>query len=169
MKPSTKYGLINAGVGVLWAMILYVTGLNRNASAMWIQFLGLIIPIICIVQATKLFRETEGNGYNSFGQTFRLGFIITSIGAVIGGIYHFIFLKFIDPTFIDFQMNQQLEKLQERGLSEEMIDKQIQMTSKFMTPVAQFGFAIVFGLLFSAIIALIMAAILKKPNPDVIS
>ena len=50
-----------------------------------------------------------------------------------------------------------------------MIDKQIQMTSKFMTPVAQFGFAIVFGLLFSAIIALIMAAILKKPNPDVIS
>ena len=169
MKPSIKFGLINAGVGVLWAMIMYVTGLNRNASAMWIQFFGIIVPIICIVQATKVFRETEGNGYNSFGQTFRIGFMITSIGAVIGGIYHFIFLKFIDPTFIDFQMNQQLEKLQEKGLSEEMIDSQIQMTGKFMTPIAQFGFAIVFGLIFSALTALIMAAIIKKPNPDEIS
>jgi len=169
MKPSVKFGLINAGLGILFAMLMYVTGLNRNPSATWIPFLGLIVPVICIVQAAKLFRETEGNGFISFGETFRIGFVITSIGAFFGSIYHFLFLKFIDPSFIDFQMNQQLEKLQEKGLSEEMIDSQIQIASKFMTPIAQFGFAISFGILFGAIMALIMAAIVKKPNPEVIS
>ncbi len=169
MKPSTKFGLINAGAGVLWAMIMYVTGLNRNAAFMWIQFIALIIPIICIIQVTKIYLQTEGNGFISFGKAFNLAFKVTSIGAIIGAFYHFLYLKFIDPSYVDYQMNLQLEKLQERGMSEDMIEKQITMIGKWMTPMAQCGFAIVVGIIMAAVISLIMAAIVKKPNPDAIS
>ncbi len=169
MKPSVKFGLINAGLGILFAMILYVTGLNRNAHANLIQMIGFVFPIYCIAMAAKEVRQTNNNGFISFGETFRLGFAITAIGALVGAAYHFVYLKFIDPTYIDFQMNQQLEKLQESGLSEEMIDNQIQMTAKFMTPISQFGFGLVFGILFGVLLSLIMAAIVKKPNPETIS
>ncbi len=164
MKPSVKYGLISGVVGVLFNLVMYITGINRTGSMQMIQWLGLIIPITCMYFAIKTYKEEIGNGWITFGKAFNQAFMVGLIGGVIGSVYHFLYIKFIDPTFIDFQMNQQLEKMTDRGMSEEMIEQAMKQTAPFMTPPVQLGFAILFSLFFAAVLGLLLAGLMKKPN-----
>ena len=116
--------------------------------------------------AIKSYREEIGNGWITFGKAFNQAFITGLIGGLIGSAYHFCYLKFIDPTYIDYMMQQQLEKMTEKGMSDETIDKAMKKMSPFMAAPVQFGFALFFTLFIAAVLGLIMAAIMKKPNPE---
>ena len=164
MKPSVKFGLINGGIGVLFNLILYITGLNRGSNSF--QMIGLIIPIVCMVLAIKSYKEEIGNGWINFGKAFNLAFIVGLIGGAIGSVYHFLFIKFIDPSFIQFQLQQQQEKLADKGYDDVFIESALKRTEPFLAPPVQFGIAMVISVLFAAVIALIIAGIMKKPNPE---
>ena len=169
MKPAVKYGLINGAVGVLFNLVMYITGINRTGSMQIIQWLTVIIPIAFMYLAIKAYREEIGNGWITFGKAFNQAFIVGLVGGVIGSVYHFLYLKFIDPTYVDYLMQLQLEKMTERGMSDEVIEQAMKQTAPFMSPPVQFGFAIFFSLFIAAVLGLIMAAIMKKPNPEEIS
>jgi hypothetical protein len=169
MKPGIKFGLINGGIACLWSLLMYITGLNRSDAGTYFQWMGLIVPIVCIVQAVKEYKLTSGDGWVEFGEAFKTGFTVTSIGAIIGSVYYILFIKVIDPTFMDFMMNKQIEKMQDNGMSEEAAEKALEASKMWFGTGMQFTFAILGGLLIGTIIALIMAAILKKPNPDPLS
>ncbi len=166
MKPAVKYGLISGIVGVLFNLVMYITGINRTSSIQIIQWLTVIIPIAFMYMAIKTYREEIGNGWITFGKAFNQAFIVGIVGGLIGSVYHFLYLKFIDPTYSDYLMQVQLEKMTERGMSDEIIDKAMKQMEPFMTPVVQLGFAIFFSLFIAAVLGLIMAGIMKKPNPE---
>lgn len=166
MKPSVKYGLISGAIGVLFNLVMYITGLNRTPSIQIIQWLTVIIPIVFMYLAIKTYREEIGNGWISFGKAFNQAFTVGLVGGLIGSVYHFLYLKFIDPTYGDYLVQVQLEKMSEQRMSDEMIDQGMKQMEPFMTPPVQFGFAIFFSLFIAAVLGLIMAAIMKKPNPE---
>lgn len=166
MKPSIKYGLVSGTIGVLFNLVMYITGLNRTPSMQVIQWLTIIIPIACMYMAIKTYRDEIGNGWITFGKAFNQAFIVGLVGGLIGSVYHFLYLKFIDPTYGDYLMQVQLEKLTEKGMSDEMIDQAMKQMAPFMSPPVQFAFAIGFSLFIAAVLGLIMAGVMKKPNPE---
>ena len=168
MKPAVKFGLINGGLAILWSLVMYITGLNRHPNAQWFSMLQLIIPIILMTMVVKEYRSTIGNGWITFGKAFNQSFIVGLIGGLIGTAFYYIYITVIDPEFIDFQKSVQMEKMAERGMSDEMIEQGMQQAEFFMKPGMQCVFAIVFTLIISAVLALIIAAIFKKPNPEAI-
>ncbi len=166
MKPAVKYGLISGIVGVLFNLVMYITGINRTSSIQIIQWLTVIIPVVFMYLAIKTYRDEIGNGWITFGKAFNQAFIVGIVGGLIGSVYHFLYLKFIDPTYSDYLIQVQVEKMTERGMNDELIDKAMKQMEPFMTPVVQFGFAIFFSLFIAAVLGLIMAGIMKKPNPE---
>ena len=166
MKPAIKFGIISGVIGLLFNLVMYITGINRTPSMETIQWLTIIIPIACMYFAIKTYRDEMGNGWITFGKAFNQAFVVGLVGGLIGSVYHFLYLQFIDPTYVDYLMQMQLEKFTERGMDDATIEQAMKQTAPFMAPLVQLGFAVGFSLFIGAVLGLIMAAILKKPNPD---
>ena len=169
MKPFVKFGLINGVLAIVWQLLMYITGLNRNADAQWFNALAIAITIFMMYLAVKDYRQNEGNGWITFGKAFNLAFLVGLIGGLISTAFYFIYISFIDKDFIEFQKKLQYDKMSEKGMSEEMVEKAMKQAATFMTPQMQFIFGLVFAFILSALLALIIASIMKKKNPEVIS
>jgi hypothetical protein len=62
-----------------------------------------------------------------------------------------------------------MEKMLEMGMPEEQIEAALNQSAKFQTPGWMFTWVLLWTLFIGTIISLVMAAILKKPNPEEIS
>ena len=58
--------------------------------------------------------------------------------------------------------------MEENGMSDEMIENSLSQAAFFMQPYMQVIFGFIFMLIISSVFALIVAAIYKKPNPEMI-
>lgn len=170
MKIAVKFGLIHAGLSILWTLLMYVGGFNRSESFNMINMLGLIITIACTILAIKEWRTAIGGGYINFGQAFRQALAVCVIGGLISmAFYSFVYLTVIDPGYMDWLNEQQIARFEEMGMPEDQMEEAINQSAKFMTPGWMFTWGIAGSLFFGAIVSLIVAAIMKKPNPNEIS
>ena len=60
----------------------------------------------------------------------------------------------------------QMEKMLEQGIPEEALDQAMAISSKFMTPLMMSIIGLFSGVLMGTIVALIIAAIFKKNEPE---
>jgi len=169
MKSAVRYGLIYGGLSVVWSLMTYITGLNRSDSSSIIQGLSIIIPILCCVLAVREYKANIGEGFISFGKAFKESMIVSLIGIIIAGIFSVIYTTYIDPTFMDFVMNKEYEKMEEQGMSPEMIELSMSQAKMFTRPAMQLVFALFGGLFIGAVISLVVAGIMKNPNPEEIA
>lgn len=169
MKIALKYGLIYSGINILWNLLLYITELNRSEYAWVFQTLGLVFMIVCIVMAINEYKKAEGGGFIEFSAAFKQGLIIAVVSGVIGSVYYVLYVNAIDPDFNDYIMQKQVDKMAEMGMGEADIEKAISQSAKFQTPFWLMTFGILGSLFVGSIISLIIAAIMKKPNPNEIA
>ena len=66
----------------------------------------------------------------------------------------------------DYILQKQMEKMESQGQSQQQIDMAMPYVEKFTTPGMITVFAFFGGVVIGVIIALIIAAIMKKPNPN---
>jgi ABC-type antimicrobial peptide transport system permease subunit len=107
-----------------------------------------------------------GGGYIQFNAAFKESVVVTLINSVITAVFSIVYLQFIDPTFMDFIMQKQVTKMQEMGMAEDQIQKMLDQSAKWQSPGMMFFWALLGSVVLGFIIALIMAAIMKKPNPE---
>jgi hypothetical protein len=167
MKPAVKYGLLSGVAGIFVALLMYITGLNRNPSGQWIGIVeAILVPALFMYAAVKEVRLGSG-GWISFGTAFRQAFMVGLIGTAIGMVFHMIYLNLIDPTFLDYQKEMQYQQMLDRGLGEEAAEKQMARAAMFMKPHMQALTGLVMFSFLNAIQALVIAGIAKKPNPEI--
>ena len=99
-KPNTLliclgYGVIIALAGIVFSLILFVTGADETQS--WMQNLTYIITLAGILWAQYNYRNKYNNGFITYGEAFKIGLLTVLFLSVITSIYTFIFFKFIDP------------------------------------------------------------------------
>ncbi len=169
MKIAIKYGFIYAGIYILMSLLMYITGLNRTGITWPMTVLSFAVPVVCILLAVKEYKSEIGQGYIKFSDVFKQGLIICVVGGIVYSAYSLLYMYVIDPTFMDYIMEQQVAKMQEMGMEEEQIEKAMQGSAAMQSPFWMFTFTLLGSVFIGAIIALIMAAILKKPNPEEIS
>jgi hypothetical protein len=169
MKPQIKYGIALAVINFLWILIIYILGLSHSFTGLMLVFLSLIFAIIICVLSIKEQRTLLG-GFISYGSAFKVGFITIFISGVIGIGSQYIYTKFIDTTYLEYVSREIPIKFAEKfGAPEETLD---QMREKLeQTPIQSYDLwyitkGIMGSAFFSALISLIIAAIMKKPNPN---
>ena len=167
MKTVLRFGLLYGFIECLLQLIWFVTGINRMEKGWVVQLIpSLSIAVIFVMQAVKQYRLGEGNGFISFGKAFRtaLGVLIT--GSILISGFNVVNLKFIDTKKMEIEFQRQIEKMEESGAPEESIDLAIDAREKYSKPFWLLTMSLLGSVFFSVVTALILAAVLKKENPE---
>lgn len=172
LNESVKAGLIIGAIGIVVFLIEYVAGIQPVGmlKPILIMLVSLIISIGLLVFFLKQYRSASG-GFISFRDAFLFGFITLLVAGFISTIFNFLFVQFFDPAYMKNIMEAQKDWM-ENYLSGKMSDDQIQTQLDAVekqinvTPLKQMLKGLAFSVVFSAIVSLIVGAIMKK-NPDV--
>ncbi|GAA4316395.1 DUF4199 domain-containing protein [Nibribacter koreensis] len=157
-----RYGLITGFVSVIYSLILFVTGLNENTA---FSYLGFLILVGGIYFAYKQFKSMN-NGFMSYGQGLGIGSLLSAIVGLLGGVFTYIYIKFVDPGFMQRMQDLQITKMEEQGLSDAQIEQATEMAASFSGPGMMLIMGILSYLVIGFLISLIMAAIMKRSQPE---
>ena len=102
----------------------------------------------------------------SYGQGMGVAFWIGLVSAVLGSLFTYVYVKFIDEGFLELLKNKQIEALQEQGMSEQQIDQAIEVSSMFMTAEAILVMGLIGGIAVTLIIGLFVTIFTQKKNPE---
>jgi phage shock protein PspC (stress-responsive transcriptional regulator) len=166
MKPFLKYGLIVGATGILLSLITYLLGLDKTDVGEYIGWINIPIMVVAMVFAIKERREKEFGGYMEFGKAFGTATMVVLIATAITAVYTYFYMSIINPSYREYALQKQITKMEEKGMPQDQIDTAMHYTEKFMTPTMMSVFVFFGGLVMGIIVALIVAAIMKKSNPN---
>jgi hypothetical protein len=168
-EVNSKSIILNNGVilgiaSILISVTLYALGAHLDPH--WSTSVlsgGLFIGLI-VVGITK-YKEANG-GFLSWGQGVKIGVGISIIAALLGVVYNYIFMNFIEPDFMTQIMDLQNQKLIDQGMSEEQIEATNALTENFKSPGIMAATGIIASAIGGFIISAIVAAIMKKSQEE---
>lgn len=165
-KSNTQIMLMYGGI--LGLLTIIISLLNYSFGNIYkphwvINVLTYILMIVFIVLGLRCFKRSN-DGYMKLGQAIKIGLGISLISAIIGIIYLFIFTNVIEPDFITNLKAFQEQMMYERfpDMDEAILEKQLEISQKFMTPGIMAAFALAGSLIIGLIISLIAGAFMKK-------
>lgn len=160
---GVRFGLIMGAVSIAYFMSLTVAGADvTQGIGRWSQVL---INAAIIFLAHKSFKD-NGDGFMSYGQGFTIGFWISLISSSLSSVFTFIYVKYIDSTFIQTMLDRQEEAMIERGMPDEQVEQAMAMTTRFMTPGSMLVFGIIGGVIMLLIVTALVGIFTQKKNPD---
>lgn len=174
MENSIKSNSINRGLylgGLLAAVTVLGYVLNMEMLVKW--WLGILLLIVIIVFGIMSVGKAKGilEGFISFKQAFSAYFITVAIGILISVVFNIILFNFIDPEAAQ-QLQQQIidntiNMMEGFGAPADAIAEQVdKMEAQNQFSVGTQLMSVAWQLVFQAVIGLIVAAIMKKSNPD---
>ncbi|HCY42949.1 MAG TPA: hypothetical protein DHV48_16660 [Prolixibacteraceae bacterium] len=162
-KSAMMYGLYVGIFLTLYSVVIYVFGQSQNKS---LAFIPIILYAVCIVPAQIYYRNNELNGTISYGQSVGFGVAVMLFSGIISALYSIIIFK-IDPSLIDQIKAAQEEAYLQQGLSEDMIEKTMEMSAKMMTPAWLSIVGLLSTVFMGTIISLVSSIFVKKqPSED---
>lgn len=169
-KIIQNYGLIVAGIGILYTAIAYLTG-NPGLFTVWYLGLGVgVIGIVIQIVGVTKYRSSQG-GFMSFKDGFTIYFMTALLATVLSTLFSMLIFNVVDTQFADLVNNEILEatisRMEGFGTPEEVIKQTIE---KMEESGGQFTLmnqlkSLAYAMIFNAIIALIVAAFTKKNRP----
>lgn len=162
-STGIRYGLIAGVIGIVYFLILSLAGQDMTSGG-W-NWLNYIITIVILVLAHKYYKENT-DGFMSYGQGIGITFWIGIISSAISNVFMYVYIKFVDTSFIEMIKEKQIESMQERGMSDEQIDQAMQFASMFTTPEAMFIMGLIGGIIGTVIIGLIVTIFTQKRAPE---
>ena len=157
-----KYGLVMAVISIAYFVILNTAGVDMTQGIG--RWGSLVFYAGIIFLAQKNFKD-QGDSFMSYGQGIGITFWISLISSVIGSIFTYFYVKFIDTGYIQQILDKQREQMAaDANLSEEQIDNAISITMKFMTPEMILVFGIIGGIIMILIVGLVVTIFTQRKN-----
>jgi hypothetical protein len=167
---AIRYGLVLAAIGIISQLAIYTINVELMTD-MTSGIIMLLINIAIIIYFALQLRKARG-GFATFGEMFGDIFIMLAISALIGTVFNYILFNFIDPelstTIKNLTIKNTEAMLTKFGMSGEQVDAalaEIEKQDMSMTIGKSVQQLAISGIMY-AIIAAIMAAILKKSKPE---
>ncbi len=168
-QPSTyriaiKWGIFLGLFSIVYSLFLFLTG---NIGQSWTSIISIVISIGGLVLAMREFRTLNG-GYMTFGEGTTVGTVAGIISGLLGTAFMWFYMNVIDTNMMATMSEKTREALEKQGsFSDEQIDQQMEMIGRFQTPGMMVGIGLVSAIIGSVILAMIVAAIMKKNKVDV--
>ncbi|PWT77278.1 MAG: hypothetical protein C5B59_04470 [Bacteroidetes bacterium] len=154
--------------GLIISLILFVldiiAGFAGLKYANWYKWVPAIIMFALLIWVCASYASQMNNNV-TFGSVFGHGFKTSAVIACLTVIFTLLSIFVIFPETKDIALDQARKQMEAKGqLSEDQIDKSIDITKRLFVPLAIIGI-IVFTLLEGVVASLIGAAIVKKNPP----
>jgi MFS family permease len=168
-QTNSKSLIINFGIylGVATVLISLMTyALGMHLDPHWsVSVISGILFIGLIVFGIKKYKEIN-EGFLSWGQGVKIGVGIAIVAALIGTIYNYLFMTFLEPDFLSQMMEVSNQKLLDQGQTEEQIEAINEMSSAFQSPLLIAALGIIGSAVGGFVVAAIAAAIMKKSEEE---
>ena len=166
---ATNYGLY---LGVLLALItVFAYAINiEYLTNMWVGIFILIAIIVFGIIAVAKVKQAQ-NGFASFKQSFTAYFITVLIGLVISTFVSFLLFNVVDTDAAEVLKEKTIEKTVEMmegfNAPSDKIEETIeQIESQNQYSIGNIAKGLAGYLVFFSVVGLIVAAAMKKSNPD---
>jgi uncharacterized membrane protein len=159
-NTAMRYGLIGGLVMVVISLLLYLLNLQEITWLSTVVMLGVLGVFIYLGLVNH--RDNDLGGYMKYGRGVGTGTLIAVFMGIIGAVYLYIFLSFIDQSVITQAMNEAREALVERGMSDDEIEQALKISGMFMQPWAMAIMSIFAYAFYGVIEALIISIVVKK-------
>jgi hypothetical protein len=154
---ATKWAVIYLVVSIVITYAFQLLNIDQNSSVKYVGYLPFIA--FCFL-AQKEYKDQLG-GFITFGQAFNPGFRYSLFGGLLLAVFIYLYLAILSPEMLTKAMEQQQTAMADKGMSQEQIDKALEMGNKYGAIFGAIATAIS-TLIFGCIVSLIGAAILKK-------
>ncbi len=164
LNKSITWGLITGLVYVVLILLQNMFFANNVVSFGLVKTLCYLV-IIGFFVATALNARKLNGGLISLQEAFGAIFVAILIAEAFYGVFNLIYVKYIDPNFLEKVTNGSIEMLEKANMPQEKIDEAVANMKEGQKKQYSIG-AQIQGYLFSVIIdsifAIIIAAIIKK-------
>jgi len=171
LQKSAVYSGFYIGVAaILWFLLQYVLGIMPVGflKPILLGIAGFAISIVILIIMLKSFRKASG-GFITFGNAFIFSLIALVVGSFISGVFSYVFVRFFDPDYVRTILEAQMEWTEDfmvrMNIADSEIDKALDRIASRFEDVNSLSQALKsFGIvvIINAVIALIIAAIMKK-------
>ena len=166
---ATNYGLYLGVFLSLITVLAYAISLEFLTN-MWVGILILIAIIVFGIIAVAKVKQAQ-NGYASFKQAFTSYFITVLIGLLVSTLVSFLLFNVVDTDAADVLKEKTIEKTVEMmegfNAPTDVIDKTVEdMESQNQYSIGNITKSLAGYLVVFSIIGLIVAAAMKKSNPE---
>jgi hypothetical protein len=168
MKHAFFYGFISALISALYTLGLYFTGFHSTVAkldsvAIISPIIALAVSITCMVLGARATRQdTPPDEEFGYGRALWASFLTSFVSTVLYGIFNFCYVSWLNPDIIDLMVQQQVAKMEAKGVSGPALDNAEAMTRKLMQPIPGFVFVLIFGVIAGLIISLVIAAFVRR-------
>jgi hypothetical protein len=163
-KTAIHYGSLSGIAVIVFYMMLYFSGFNVFGQ---MSLLGIWIPVVFLVLATRFHRGHNLGGYMTYRQGLSIGFTTTIFSITLFGLFFYLFGTVIDNTLLDsYKMQAEISLEEGKGLlSEKMMDKALESID--VITMSSLAFSEAFNKMIGGVIAtLVIAAVFRrKPQP----
>jgi len=162
-SSGIRYGVIMALISIVMFVSMSVAGVDQSSGiARW---LGIPVFLVVLYLAQKYFLD-NGDGFMSYGQGIGITFWFSLVSVAIYIVFFYVYIKFIDSSFIDTVKQSQMDKMAEQGMSNEQIDQGMNIASKFMTPELMSIFGFFGAMFFDMLCGVLLTIFTQKKNPE---
>jgi amino acid transporter len=176
MSTTVKWGLITGMVYVIFSLISNMLGLQQGSGGGGSAGLGMLMNLVLMLATfftiylgVKEFRDQDQDGHLTMGEGFKSGMKIAVIAGVIGAVFTFIYMKFIDPDMADKILAASEARLDEMNVPEDEREMSNKITGLFLNPAIMAPFMLLWIAFWGIFKSLVAGAILKKEAPPSIS
>lgn len=153
------YGVIIALALIVFSLVLYLLGLDKNPGLMYLSYAILLVGII-LVQIN--FRNKHMGGFIEYGKAVSIGTLSCLFLSILVAIYTFVFFKYIDPGAMEESMAMAEQKMIDRGMSDMEVEQGMAFAEKFQTVGFYTAMALLGNFIVGIIFSLITSIFVKK-------
>ncbi len=167
-KMAATYGLL---LGLIY--VILTTGVNMAVGSLFgfygLKFVVFVLYFVMLgVFAARI--RTANGGFITFKEVFGAVIIIIFIAALINYLYTAIYIKYIDPAFMDKMKNTTIQYMEKNKVDEARIDESVRKFDEGIVASKKFDLgknvlAYFELVIFDCLIGLIVCAIVKKNRP----
>jgi hypothetical protein len=159
---SFSFGILTAVALIIFSVLLMALDLNQSPVA-WFAY---AIMVAFLAWGTVNYRNKAKGGYISYGKAYGSCMYILLFASIILSIFMFVYLGYIDTAIMEKAMLKAEEDMIAQGLPDEQIEIGMKYARMFSTPTMISIFVFLGYMIFGAILSLIIAAFIKKDNPN---
>lgn len=164
-KNGIKFGLISAVISIVVTVLMYAIDINLFANS----FIGIGMVVFYISLGIYVVSTTKKDmgGTINFKEAFTAFFIYCVIGIAIANIFNYILFNFIDPAakeqILDITIKKTVEFMEKFDTPKEAIKEAVvSLKENDQYSIANIIKGSAFSIIFSSIVGLIVAAVMKS-------
>lgn len=158
------FGLITGAAMIVYSIILFLANMHMNT---WLPYVSFVILTAGMILGTINYRDKINGGFITYGGAFVSNFLIVIFAAILTTLYFIIYSKYINPGFIDEVMEMARQKLAEKNLSDDEIERATAMQAKFMTPLVMTILGLIGTMFWGTLLSLVVAIFVKKEDKSI--